>query len=154
VHTSHLLCCPSRRALTLAELLVVIAIIALVSGFVLPSLKRGFDRLQTRAAAQATLQAFFTARAGAIAQGRRTTVLLDRTRARVLVVSAGDTLLARAVGSEHGVTMIASRDSMTFFPDGLGLGGANLSVVLVRGRAADTVIVSREGRAKLGTRAR
>ena len=145
---------PIRRAATLAELLVVIAIIALVSGFVLPPLKRGFDRLQTRAAAQATLQAFFTARASAIAQGRRTVVVLDAKRTRVLVMAAGDTLLARAIGSEHGVAMTASRDSMTFFPDGLGLGGANLSVVVTRGSAADTVLVSREGRAKLGTRAR
>jgi Tfp pilus assembly protein FimT len=145
---------PIRRAATLAELLVVVAIIALVTGFVLPPFKRGYDRLKTRAAAQATLQAFFTARANAIAQGRRTTVVLDAVRTRVLVTAAGDTLLARAIGVEHGVTMLASRDSMTFFPDGLGLGGANLSVVIRRGNAADTVIVSREGRARLGTRAR
>ena len=133
---------------------MVIAIIALVTGLLLPPLKRGFDRLQTRAAAQATLQAFFTARANAIAQGRRTAVVLDGARARVLVTAGGDTLLARAIGVEHGVTMVASRESMTFFPDGLGLGGANLSVVVRRGDAADTVVVSREGRAKLGTRAR
>ena len=143
-----------RRAATLAELLVVIAIIALVSGLILPPIKRGFDRIQTRGAAQATLQAFFTARANAIAQGRRTAVLLDRARTRVLVVAGSDTLMARSIGREHGVTMTASRDSMTFFPDGLGLGGANLSVVLSRGSAADTVLVSREGRAKLGVRAR
>lgn len=154
MHNSPLPPRSTRRAATLAELLVVIAIIALVSGFILPPMKQGFDRLQTRAAAQATLQAFFTARANAIAQGRRTAVLLDRVRGRVLVVAAGDTLLTRAVGRDHGVTMTASRDSMTFFPDGLGLGGANLSVVLGRGRAADTVVVSREGRAKLGARAR
>jgi Tfp pilus assembly protein FimT len=143
-----------RRATTLAELLVVIAVIAMVSGFVLPPLKRGFDRIETRAGAQATLQAFFVARANAIAQGRRTVILLDHLRARVVAVAGGDTLFARSIGTEYGVTMTASRDSMTFFPDGLGLGGANLSVVVSRGRAADTVVVSREGRAKLGTRAR
>ena len=143
-----------RRAATLPELLVAIAIVALVSGFVLPALGNGFDRIETRGAAQATLQAFFAARANAIAQGRRTSVVIDRSRARVLVVAGADTLMVRAIGSEHGVTLTASRDSMTFFADGLGLGGANLSVVLSRGRAADTVLVSREGRAKLGTRAR
>jgi Tfp pilus assembly protein FimT len=143
-----------ERAATLAELVVIIAIIALVTGFVLPPIKRGFDRLQTRAAAQATMQAFFAARANAIAQGRRTAVLLDARAARVVVVASGDTLFARAIGAIHGVAMTASRDSMTFFPDGLGLGAANVSVVLTRGAAADTVIVSREGRAKLGTKAR
>ena len=142
------------RAATLVEMVVIVAIIAIVSGFVLPPIKRGFDRLRTRAAAQETLHAFFAARANAIAQGRRTAVILDARGGRVLVVAAGDTLLARAVGVIHGVAMTASRDSMTFFPDGLGLGGANLSVVVTRGSAADTVIVSREGRAKLGTKAR
>lgn len=141
-------------AATLAELLVVIAIVALVSGLVLPPLKAGFDRLQTRAAAQVTLQAFAIARASAIAHGRQTTVVLDSARRLVLVTAAGDTLLARAIGREHGVTMAASRGSMAFFPDGLGLGGANLTVIVRRGHAVDTVVVSREGRAKLGTRAR
>lgn len=143
-----------RRATTLAELLVVIAVIAMVSGFLLPPLKRGFDRIETRAAAQAALQAFFVARAHAIAQGRRTVVVLARSPARVLAVAGTDTVFARAIGVEYGVTMTASRDSMTYFPDGLGLGGANLSVVVSRGRVADTVVVSREGRAKLGTKAR
>jgi hypothetical protein len=36
----------------------------------------------------------------------------------------------------------------------LGLGSANLSVIFRRGAAADTVIASREGRIKLGTKAR
>jgi len=133
---------------------VVVALIALVTGFLLPPFKRGFDRLQTRAAAQEAMAAFFTARAAAIAGGRRTAVLLDRARSRVSVVASGDTLMTRDVGAGRGVTLVASRDSMTFFPDGLGLGGANLSVIFRRGGAADTVIVSREGRIKLGTKAR
>jgi hypothetical protein len=34
------------------------------------------------------------------------------------------------------------------------MGGANLTVIFRRGVAADTVLASREGRIKLGTRAR
>lgn len=152
-------CFPSRsaerrRATTLVELVVIVALIALISAFVLPPLKRGFDRLKTRAAAQEAMTAFFTARASAIALGRRTAVVLDEAKGRVLVVAGGDTLMVRPIGSSHGVAMAASRDSMAFFADGLGLGGANLSVVFTRGAAADTVLVSREGRAKLGARAR
>ena len=143
-----------RRATTLVELLVIVALIALISGLVLPPFKRGFDRLKTRAAAQETMSAFFTARAGAIALGRRTAVVFDETEGRVVVVAGRDTLLMRAISSGHGVAMSASRDSMAFFPDGLGLGGANLSIVFTRGAASDTVIVSREGRVKLGAKAR
>lgn len=145
---------PRHRGATLAELLVIVALVALVSGFVLPPLKRGFDRLQTRGAARETMAAFFVARAAAIAGGRRTAVLLDAARSRVLVVAAGETLMVRDVGAGRGVRMTASRDSMAFFPDGLGLGGANLSVIFRRGAAADTVVASREGRVKLGTKAR
>lgn len=133
---------------------MVIALIALVSAFVLPPMKRGFDRLQTRAAAQEAMTAFFTARAAAVAHGRRAAVVFDRTRGRVMVVASGETLMVREVSAGRGVTMTASRDSMAYFADGLGLGGANLTVIFRRGVAADTVLASREGRIKLGTRAR
>lgn len=143
-----------RAGWTLPELIVVVALIALVCGFILPPLKRGFDRIATRAAAHEVMMAFFTARAQAVALGVRSAVLLDAKRGRVLVVAGNDTLMMRPVAGSHGVTMVATRDSMTYFPDGLGLGGANLSVILARGRAVDTVLVSREGRVKLGARAR
>ena len=133
---------------------MVIALIALVTALVLPPFKRGFDRLQTRAAAQEAMTAFFTARAAAIASGRRTAVVFDRARTRVIVLSSGDTAMVRDLGASRGVTMAASRDSMTYFPDGLGLGAANLTLIFRRGIAADTVLASREGRIKHGTRAR
>ena len=140
--------------MTLAEIMVVVALVALLTGLVLPAFKRSFDRIHTRGAAQDVMTAFFTARASAIALGQESTVVLDARNARVLVVSRRDTLLWRQLGEEHGVVMTSTRDSMSFYPDGLGLGGANLRVIVTRGRATDTVIVSREGRAKLGTRAR
>lgn len=133
---------------------MVIALIALVTALVLPPFKRGFDRLQTRAAAQEAMTAFFTARAAAIASGRRTAVVFDRARTRVIVLSSGDTAMVRDLGASRGVTMAASRDSMTYFPDGLGLGAANLTLIFRRGSAADTVLASREGRIKHGTKAR
>jgi type II secretion system GspH-like protein len=131
---------------------VVVALVALISGFVFAPFKRGFDRLKTRAAARETMTAFYSARAAAIARGQRTAVLLDEGRARVSVTANGATIMVRAIGAEHGVAMVATRDSMAFFSDGLGLGGANLRVIFTRGAAADTVIVSREGRVKLGAR--
>lgn len=133
---------------------MILALTAVVSAFVLPSMKRGFDRLQTRGAAHDVMSAFFVARASAVARGRRTAVLIDAVRSRVIVVAAGDSLLVRDIGTGRGVAVTASRDSMTYFPDGLGLGAANMSVLLRRGSAVDTVIVSREGRVKLGSRGR
>lgn len=132
----------------------MLAIIALVTALVMPSLKRGYDRIAVRGAARDVMMTFFAARSRAIDDGRLTGVLVDGSGGRVLLVAAGETLLTRRVGMVHGVTLAASRPTASYFPDGLGRGGANLSIVLTRGLAAETVLVSREGRVRLGARAR
>ena len=143
-----------RRGTTLPELLVVLLIVALMTSFVLPSLKRGFDRIEVRGAGRELLMLFFSTRAAAITSGRRTAVAIDGARGRASMISYGETLLVRPVGALHGVRLAATRDSMTYYPNGLALGGANLSIVVSRGSVAETVLVSREGRVKLGARAR
>ena len=145
---------PLRAGFTLPEMVVAVALIGLVCGFSLPPLHRAFDQIATRGAAREVMMALFTARAEAISLGVRIAVLFDEKTGRVMVVDGRDTLMVRPIGATHGVTLLSTRDSMTYFPDGLGLGGANLSVILRRGSAVDTVLVSREGRVKLGARAR
>ena len=139
---------------TLAELLVVLAIVGLLATMVLPSLARLHDGLMVRGAASEVMMTFFTARARAVDDARLTTVVLDGATGRVSIIARGETLLARPVAASRGVTLSASRPTASYFPDGLGLGGANLSIVLSRGAAAETVLVSREGRVRLGGRAR
>jgi hypothetical protein len=57
-------------------------------------------------------------------------------------------LLRRDLRSVFGVRLSASRDSMAYDARGLGLGAANLSLVIRRGAAAETVFVSRLGRVR------
>jgi Tfp pilus assembly protein FimT len=142
------------RGATVAELVVVVTLIGILTGLSLPQLLRGYDRLETRSAAHETVAAFFVGRASAIAAGKPTNVLIDAPHAGLWVVTAGDTVLALPVGLRHGVGVAATRQSMTYTAAGLGYGGANLSVVLSRGLAAETVLVSREGRVRVGTRIR
>jgi len=144
----------ARCGATLFELVVLVMLVGILAGFSLPSFKRGYDRLETRSAAQETLTAFFVARASAIAAGKPADVIIDATRARVRVVTGDDTVLAIPVGMRHGVAVATTRPSMTYTASGLGYGGANLRVIVSRGAAAETVFVSREGRARLGTRPR
>ena len=146
--------CPARRGATLPELIVVLALASLLLTLVLPPLKRGYDRVMTRGAAREVATLFHVARAAAIASGRPTAVHLRDDIARAAVVRRGETLLARAPGPSFGVAMRSTRDSMAYTIIGLGSGAANLSVELSRGRAADTVVVSREGRVRIGTRRR
>jgi Tfp pilus assembly protein FimT len=133
---------------TLTELIAVLTLVAVLMGLALPSLKRGYDRLEVRSATQETVSAFFVARAVAIAKGRPCEIFLDTQRDRVWISSGGDTVLSLDLRSRHGVDVSATRASMTFTAAGLGYGGANLSVILRRGSVADTVLVSREGRVR------
>ena len=54
-----------------------------------------------------------------------------------------------ALGHAHGVTLASSRDSLAFDVRGLGYGAANLTLVARRGRAAETLVVSRLGRVRV-----
>ena len=145
---------PGRRAATLPELLVVVTLVGILTGFALPRLLRGYDRLETRSAARETATAFFVGRASAVAAGRPANVVIDAPHAGLRVIRGGDTVLALPVGMRHGVALVATRQSMTYTAGGLGYGGANLRVILSRGSAAETVLVSREGRVRVGTRIR
>lgn len=143
-----------RSAATLSELIVVVTLIGILTSFALPRLLAGYDRLETRSAAQETATVFFVGRASAIAAGRPASVVIDASRAKLRVITAGDTVLALPVGTRHGVVVATTRPSMTYTAAGLGYGGANLRVILSRGSAAETVLVSREGRVRVGTRVR
>ena len=142
------------RGATFPELVVVLVLASLLMALALPPLKRGYDRLMTRGAAREVATLFHVARAAAIASGRPTAVHLRDDVARAAVVRRGETLLVRSPGPSFGVAMRSTRDSMAYSIIGLGFGGANLSVVLSRGSAVDTVVVSREGRVRMGTRRR
>jgi hypothetical protein len=58
----------------------------------------------------------------------------------------GDTVRAGQIGTDHGVRLSVSRVRMSYSPTGMGYGAANLSVVVRRNAAVDTVFVSRLGR--------
>jgi Tfp pilus assembly protein FimT len=135
------------RGTTTVELLVVLVIVSLMLVLGLPRLRGILDRVAVRGAATDAMAAFATARHLAIRRGTRVAVTIDEARATIRVVTRGDTTL-RALGEIHGVRLEATRDSMAYTPVGLGYGGSNLRLVLRRGRAAESVYVSRLGRVR------
>ena len=74
---------------------------------------------------------------------------LDTARGELDLRAHGRLLAVHALGHAHGVTLAGSRDSLAFDVRGLGYGASNLTLVVRRGRAAETLVVSRLGRVRL-----
>lgn len=137
-----------RHAFTIIELTVTICILAVLSAIAIPWAGDLLDKVRVRSAATEIGSLFSAARHIAIARGSQATVDID-TVGRVIAVSIGpDTVRRREIGIAHDVLMSATRTRMSYSATGVGYGAANLSVVVRRNRAVDTVFVSRLGRVR------
>ena len=130
------------------EVAVVLAIIAVVGAIATPALLRRLDRTRVRHAAGEIVSGLALARTTAVARETYVSVRFDSARSAMIIVAGSDTLLARLLGEIHGVRVRSNRDSTVYGPTGLGHGAANQSVVLRRGDAEDTVVISRLGRVR------
>lgn len=137
-----------KLGLTLVEMLAAIAISGILFGLAIPRLGGRFDSIAVRGAASDVAGAFAIARHAAVARGAYVSVRIDSARRSVVVASGNDTLLRREIGVVHGAAIHSNRDSMAYDPVGLGYGAANQSIVVRRGSASDTVIISRLGRVR------
>jgi prepilin-type N-terminal cleavage/methylation domain-containing protein len=137
-----------RHAFTILELTVTLCILSILSAIAIPWAGGILDRVQVRSAADDIESLFGAARHIAIAHAAHATVEID-TVARSISVSVGDdTVRKREIGSAHDVLLSATRTRMSYSATGIGYGAANLSVVVRRNRAVDTVFVSRLGRVR------
>lgn len=137
-----------RRGITLIELSLAILIIGLVAALGLAGSRRLLDGMRVSAATGEAHTLFGVARQLAILGTRMVTLEID-TAGRRLVVRAGtETLRVRELGQLHGVTLAATRLSTTYGANGVGYGASNLTLVVRRGRWADTLTVSRLGRVR------
>lgn len=137
-----------RRAFSAIELTLVIGIFGVLSAIAMPAMTRLVDRARVRSAVTEVESLFGAARHAAIARGAPATVEIDTAARTISVTLAGDTLRKGQLDAEHGVELATNRSSMSYSPTGLGYGAANLSVVVRKSAAADTVVVSRLGRVR------
>jgi prepilin-type N-terminal cleavage/methylation domain-containing protein len=135
-----------RHGLTLVELCLVLTIIGLVSSIAVRQLGLYLDRAAARAAVVEAAALVARARDEAVAQRTPMSVRFD-TVADALELRTGGVVLSRAaLGHAHGVSLSVNRDSLAYDLRGLGYGAANLTLVARRGRAAESLVVSRLGR--------
>ena len=137
-----------RRGATLQELILVLPVVGILGAIAVPRAIGLRDRMSVRAAALETISTFALARRWAISRSARTAITFDTVGGALTVRSFSDTVVRRRLTSSHAVTLSASRDSMAYAPNGLGYGASNLTVVLRRGVAAETIFVSRLGRVR------
>ena len=135
-----------RHAFTIIELTVTLCILSVLSAIAMPWAGKLLDGVHVRGAVMAVESLFSAARHVAIARSAQTTVDIDTVN-RIIHVSVGtDTVRRAQIGTDHGVRLSASRVRMSYSATGMGYGAANLSVVVRRNSAVDTVFVSRLGR--------
>jgi Tfp pilus assembly protein FimT len=127
---------------------VVLLVIAILLALGIPHLTGAADRAATRAAARELGSLLASARQRALYLRAPVAVSIDTAAGTVRVWSDTTVFTNRSLKAAYGVGLAASRDSLAYDPRGLGIGAANLSVALKRGRAAETVFVSRLGRVR------
>ena len=135
-----------RGGYTLIELMLVLTIAGLVLAIAIPRGVATLDRVSVTSASadvQATLN---HARLLALAGGIAVAIDVDSARGELRVRRGAEVVMSRNVGQAHGVTVRGSRDSLAYDPRGLGYGAANLSIIVRRRSAVETVFVSRLGR--------
>ena len=137
-----------RSGYTVLELVIVVTISAILLSIALPRGQLILDRLSVHAAASDVAAMLASARALALASRSAIAVDVD-SGSGVLRVRRGDEMiLSRNIGQAHGVRVARTRDSLTYDSYGLGRGAANLSVIIRRRAAMETVFVSRLGRVR------
>ena len=135
-----------HAGLTLVELCLVMTIIGLVTTIAVQQLSRYVDRAAAHAAILEAAGLVARARDEAVAQRALVSVRFDTVADALELRMRGVVLSRAALGHAHGVSLSANRDSLTYDVRGLGYGAANLTLVARRGRAADSLVVSRLGR--------
>jgi len=138
----------SQHGTTLIEVCVAILLVSALAAVALPSLRLATERARARSAIQEASALFSIARRQAITRRAFVAVSIDTARGSIVVRAGGRVLAREPLGARYGVRLAASRDSMAYDPRGLGFGAANLSLVARRGRAAETLLVSRLGRTR------
>jgi len=135
-----------RHAFTVVELTITLCILSVLSAIAVPWAGTLLDRVHVRGAVLEIESVFSAARHIAIARSALSTVEIDTAGGTIDVRVDGESVKTAMIAIDHDVRIGATRTQMSYSPTGFGYGAANLSVVVQRRSAADTVFVSRLGR--------
>jgi len=126
----------------------VLTVIALTMMIATRQLAMYLDRAAARSAVAEGAMMVVRARDDAVAHRALVTVRVDSVADALELRERGVVVSRAALGHAHGVSVTSNRDSLVFDVRGLGYGAANLTMVARRGGAAESLVVSRLGRAR------
>lgn len=127
---------------------MVITLIGLMALIAIPRVAAARDRAAVESAVAETIRTFATARELAVLRRSAVALVIDTASGSLAVRSAGQAIMNRGIRATYGVALATNRDSVVYDARGLGFGPSNLSLILRRGQAVDTVVVSRLGRTR------
>ena len=133
---------------TLVELVIALVLMAILLSMAMPRLGALRDRAAVRSATTELAATLASARRVAMLSSSGAMVVIDEARSTATVTVGADTAFAHAIGGELGVELSATRDTVLYGPSGRGWGASNTSIIVTRGRLADTLFVSRLGRVR------
>ncbi len=139
---------PRAAGFTLLETVIAIAIMSILTAIAVPRVSGFLDSIRVHGASSDAFAIFSAARSAAVSRATRATVDIDTARALMMVRVGTDTILKRDLRLVHEIKLAASRPSMTFSANGIGYGAGNLTLVIRRGNAVDSLFVSRLGRVR------
>lgn len=139
---------PNTKGFTIIEIVIVVVITGLLSAITISRAGGFIDRIEVHGATMEAESMFSRARHISIARGTQTTLDIDPVVSSMSIRGSNEVLSSRNLRSAHGVKLDTNKTSITYSPIGVGYGAANFTMVLSRGRAADTIYVSRLGRVR------
>ncbi len=137
-----------RIGFTLIELLLALSVASILSAVAVPRFATLLDSSSVRGATNDVEALLETARHSAMTRGERATVELDSAGAMVTLRIGRDSMIHRNLGALLGVRFRTTRTSVTYSQLGLGFGVSNLTLIVSKGAAAETLTVSRLGRVR------
>jgi len=144
----------TRRGFTFIEILIVMILIGVVSALMFPRLRGAFDKTNVHGARAAVGTLAAKARAAAVARGCSSAInFTSGVDGTVWVtvckvnVSGTDTLGGvEHLASRFGVTLTASRASVTYAPSGVSFDNVVTILRLSSGTVSDSVMINQVGK--------
>jgi len=133
---------------TILELLLVVTIIGILTGVAIPRTRYALDRIAVSNAASDATGLLELARHLGMTRGERVSVDIDSAPARLTLRAGVDTIRQRDETAIHGVRFAPNHSPVVYSQLGMGFGVSNLTLIVTRGSAAETVTVSRLGRVR------